>query len=55
MDLLATLQKREAYGAITIGTKNSYLFKLDHDVLPRFLENFTPYVKRVVTTSNFHL
>lgn len=55
MDLLTSLQKREAYGAVIIGTKNSYLFKLDHDVLPRFLENFTPYVKRMVTTSNFHL
>lgn len=36
--------------------KKSYLFKLDHDVPGQvFLEKFTPYVKRVVTTSNFHL
>lgn len=55
MNLLTSLQEREAYGVIVIDTKNSYLFKLDHDVLAGFLEKFTPYVKRVVTTSNFHV
>lgn len=55
MNLLTSLQEREAYGVIVIGAKNSYLFKLDHDVLARFLEKFAPYVKRFVTTSNFHL
>lgn len=55
MNLLTSLQEREAYGVIVIGAKNSYLFKVDHDVLARFLEKFAPYVKRFVTTSNFHL
>lgn len=35
--------------------KNGYLFKWDHDVLARVLEKFILYVKKVVTTANFHL
>lgn len=55
MDLLTGLQKRDAYGIIVTGAKNSYLFKVDHDVLARFPEKFTPYVKRVMPTTSFHL
>lgn len=45
MDLFISLQKREVYSVIVIGVKNSYLFKLDRDVLVRFLEKFILYVK----------